>query len=309
MKKIPKCAAIFLFALTMFTGFSAFSQNPTYSCVATNDTLLNANVYQFDIYIYRTGTTDLYLNNYQLSFKISNTAAILNGGTLSGTYLAGSSQLPAAWTPAGVSILSSGGIDYVRVNGVLASSNGTLIPTTGLRIGTFQVSNTAAYGQSNMNLVWWNTVPGTSSVRAIVPPAPTGTVVVITDMLSHTTNFTDPILNAPVTAFNMTGSGAFCTTGPVGLDGSQTGVLYQLLQNAVPIGSYYPGTGSALAFGNQIDATYTSTAYRKATYLTGTMNGSAILTAGTGSPTLSGLTSTCEGPASVGTGIALTVTG
>gem|GEM_PF-1469843 len=80
-------------------------------------------------------------------------------------------------------------------------------------------------------------------------------------------------------AFNMTGGGNFCpgSSGiPVGLDGSELGVGYQLKRNGSNIGSPVAGTGNPISFGNQNQVgTYTA----EGTNITGTtpMNGQAVL--------------------------------
>jgi len=298
MKRFIKIAGILVFIIAM--TLQSFAQTPTYSCVATADTLMTSKVYQFDVIIYRTGSNLLYLNNYQLSFKINNSAGILNGGNITGAYVPGSSALPGAFLPGGVSIFNIGGIIYARVNGCTSSSNGTLIPTTGLKIGSFRLTNTNEFGQINPNTIWWDGSPATTYVYAIVPPAPTGTVVEISTMNTHTTTFTDPIFNAPVIAFNVTGTGNYCSGASglaVGIDGSQLGVMYRLIKNGTPVGSYLPGTGSALSFGVQTAGTYTVTAYRKATYISNTMMGSAVITQSVVNPTIAGNNSACTGSA------------
>lgn len=67
-------------------------------------------------------------------------------------------------------------------------------------------------------------------------------------------------VHALPTAFSVTGGGSFCVGGmgvSIGLDGSQTGVSYQLVRN-VNVGSAVVGTGNALDFGLQTTAgTYT----------------------------------------------------
>lgn len=302
MKNIITMTKVLMAALLAVIAIETSAQTPTYSCVAKNDTLINSTVYQFDIYIYRTGTTDLYLNNYQFSYQIVNTSGILNGGTLTGSYVSGSSDLPSSFVPSGVSILTSGGLNYVRVNGVAATTSGTLVPVTGLRIGTFRVTNSVAFGQSKMNLAWWNAVPATTSIRAIVPPATSGTVVVITNMSFHSTSLTDPVLNLAVSNYNMTGGGTYCTgtSGTaIGLSSSETGVIYRLIKNSIPSGSNIPGSGSSLNFGNQPAGTYTCSAYRKATYITGNMSGSAVSTEIIVNPVITGSNSICKGTSGV----------
>ena len=302
MKRLIKITGTLLLLIVMAGTSFGIPLSPTYTCVAKNDTLINSKSYQFDVYIYRFGPTDLYLNNYQLSFRISNIGGILNTGVISGSYVAGSSELPAAFVSGGVSVFNLGGTSYFRINGCTASSNGTLIPVTGLKIGTFRLTNTNDFGQMNPDFAWWDSTPGTTYIYAVVPSAPTGPVVEISDMDDHTTQFTDPVLNAPVAAFNVTGSADYCAGSaglPVGLNGSEAGVNYRLIRNGSPAGANVAGTGSPLSFGSQPPATYTVSGYRKATYLTATMNGSAIVNEVAVTPTISGNASLCE--ASAGT--------
>lgn len=62
------------------------------------------------------------------------------------------------------------------------------------------------------------------------------------------------------TAYNVTGSGAYCAGGlgvVVGLDGSETGVTYQLKNGTTDVGSPVSGTGAAITFGTQTTCTGT----------------------------------------------------
>lgn len=281
MRSLKRFSKSLIFVILSTLALYSSAQTPTYSCLAKNDTLLNATTYQFDVYIYRTGTTELYLNNFQLSFQASNSAAILNGGVLSGIYVSGSTELPSPWSPGGVTVFNSTNPRLIRINGPSATSNGTLIPESGLRIGTFQIFNTVAYAHSTMGLIWWNTNPAYTTIYAIVPPGVTGTATLITNFSWHTSSFTNPVLNMPVTAFNLTGGSTYCSGSAgvaVGLSGSENGVEYRLIKNSSPAGAYIPGTGAAITFGVQTFGDYSSTGYRKATYLTGTMTGSLTVT-------------------------------
>ena len=84
------------------------------------------------------------------------------------------------------------------------------------------------------------------------------------------------------TAYKVTGSGTVdCSTNdriPVGLAGSQTGVIYQLKLGIVNIGDPVAGTGAAINFGNQGKGTYTVIATSTSTGCTSNMSGSAIIT-------------------------------
>jgi hypothetical protein len=79
----------------------------------------------------------------------------------------------------------------------------------------------------------------------------------------------------------VTGGGQFCQGNPgvpVGVNGSQVGVVY-LLYNGGYTGQFVYGTGSNISFGNQlVSGTYTVMAQDTATGCTNTMIGSAIIT-------------------------------
>jgi M6 family metalloprotease-like protein len=78
-------------------------------------------------------------------------------------------------------------------------------------------------------------------------------------------------------AFNVTGGGSFCTGGSgvaVGLDGSESGVNYQLIKDGANDGSPVAGTGSAISFGNKTAAgNYTVKATKVSTSCSNDMNG------------------------------------
>jgi hypothetical protein len=93
---------------------------------------------------------------------------------------------------------------------------------------------------------------------------------------------TAPGLCSPVTAFNVAGGGARCSTDGglvITLSNSQIGINYQLLLNGSPVGTAVAGTGAALSFPAQTAAgTYTVTAASATGTCTGVMNGSAVIT-------------------------------
>jgi hypothetical protein len=92
----------------------------------------------------------------------------------------------------------------------------------------------------------------------------------------------DITLVTPPTAFNVTGGGTVCVGGsgvPVGLDGSETGVSYQLQLDGLNLGAPLPGTGAALSFGLQTaPGTYTVIATLDGTACPADMNSSALIT-------------------------------
>ncbi|NOU45613.1 MAG: T9SS type A sorting domain-containing protein [Bacteroidales bacterium] len=78
--------------------------------------------------------------------------------------------------------------------------------------------------------------------------------------------------------FEVTGTGSYCDGGeglPVGLSGSETGVVYTLYKDAV-IEASMAGTGSPISFGIQLPATYTISGTND--YGTTPMSGNAVIT-------------------------------
>lgn len=132
-------------------------------------------------------------------------------------------------------------------------------------------------------------VPGTGSALSFGNKTAAGTYTVVastTAVQSCSVNMTGNaiiIIDPLPTVFNVTGGGAYCIGGTgvaVGLDGSQTGVNYQLQLGGVNSGATVPGTGSALNFGNKtVAGTYTVIATNvSATACTINMNGNAVVT-------------------------------
>ena len=114
---------------------------------------------------------------------------------------------------------------------------------------------------------------------------------------------TTAVVNSLPNNHNVTGGGAYCfggIGGAVGLDGSDTGVRYQLVRNSsTNVGSPAAGTGSAIAFGNQATAgTYTVIASNATSACTVAMSGSATVSVNplpTVTTTPSGSTNICNG--------------
>lgn len=80
------------------------------------------------------------------------------------------------------------------------------------------------------------------------------------------------------TAYTMTGEGGYCEGGPgaeIGLDGSQSGVDYELYIDGAASGIVVSGTGSPISFGYQMaEGAYTCTGYTSScfNYMSGVVN-------------------------------------
>ena len=107
------------------------------------------------------------------------------------------------------------------------------------------------------------------------------------------------VIAAPV-VFTVTGGGSYCTGGTgvtVGLNGSISGISYQLQKDGANIGTAIIATGSAINFGLQtLEGSYTVVARNTAisTSCTSNMSGTATVTINP-LPTISGTLSVCIG--------------
>ncbi|NCI49352.1 choice-of-anchor D domain-containing protein, partial [Sediminibacterium roseum] len=133
----------------------------------------------------------------------------------------------------------------------------------------------------------WSWAPGGQTTASInVNPASTTTYTVTgTDANGCKNTASSTITVNPLpTQFNVTGGGNACNGAgvPVGLNGSETGVRYQLRNGSTNVGSPVNGTGSSISFGNQATAAnYTVLATNTSSGCTNMMAGNAVVTTGT----------------------------
>ena len=146
-----------------------------------------------------------------------------------------------------------------------APQTGTFSAATGLVID-------AATGVINLAA----STPGSYSISYTVPA--TGGCSVYTY-----TNPTTFKINPSPLVFSVYGGGSYCSGGAgveIGLEGSQTGINYQLYLGAATSGAPVAGTGADISFGNRTAAgTYTVVATTAASpFCQATMTGSATIT-------------------------------
>ncbi len=88
-------------------------------------------------------------------------------------------------------------------------------------------------------------------------------------------------INPLPTIFNMTGGGGYCAGGSgvaVGLDFSNTGIMYQLFKDGISLGAPVAGTGLPLSFGFfTTPGTYTVDATNSSTGCTASMSGASVV--------------------------------
>ncbi|HLP17332.1 MAG TPA: T9SS type A sorting domain-containing protein [Bacteroidota bacterium] len=122
-----------------------------YQIILQNDARVGNN-YEFDAVIQRDPilATDFTMTAYQISFTYNGAAA--NGGTLTFSYLAGTTTLTSCQPVAtGVGIVNDGGTS----NFVWGSNAGSqLVSAPQLKIGRFRVANTVPFSAVALNIAW-----------------------------------------------------------------------------------------------------------------------------------------------------------
>ncbi len=219
---------------------------------------------------------------------------------MSGSAVITTATLPTAYTVTGGGSYCSGG--------------------TGVAIGVASSDAGINYQLYRGVTMVGSAVSGTGSAISfgLQTTAGTYTVVGTNVSLGCTNNMTGSAvvsvnpLPAPVT---VTGGGSYCSGGTgvaVGLSGSASGISYQLMIGATPVGSPVTGTGTTINYGLQTTAgTYTVIATNPSTGCTNTMTGSAVVSVNSlpTAFTVTGGGTYCSGGVGVAVGLASSQTG
>jgi hypothetical protein len=207
MKKIYPTLVILIIIAGLFP-VSLTAQNPTYLLELRNDVQVSATVYEFDIYLLRTGTTEFEYASGQYGIVIN--PLIKNGGVIQLSLVASSPDpvlVASNQTPASVSFYEDKNVIRVAARTPPGAGNGALISNVspGIRLCRVRLSNTADFGQYQPNLTWTTNTFFPTQVFAYVG----GTNTAITNYSNHTTgNLANPVLNA------ITASDDYASTEP-----------------------------------------------------------------------------------------------
>jgi hypothetical protein len=197
--------------------------------------------------------------------------------------VAGTSQLVAAQQPSSVVWSQAQNTIKLTPRTPPGAGSGSVLSSTapGTRVCRLRITNTVAFtANSQANLAFNFTIsPYPTKVFQYIGVTNTELTCTTLNSFSNANNI---VLNAsatPPTAYAVTGGGSYCQGGsglPVGVANSQIGVTYTLLKGGVSQVPTVAGTGSAIAFGNQLSGTYTVSG----TSSSGTtpMSGSAVIT-------------------------------
>jgi len=161
------------------------------------------------------------------------------------------------------------------VNPLPASITGTLNVCVGL---TTTLSDASAGGSWSGSSSLVATVGSSSGV---VTGVAAGTLTVTYTLPTGCINTATVIVNALPASHTVTGGGSYCSGGggvDIGLNGSNTGISYQLMLGTATSGFPVTGTGSAIDFGNRTGSgTYTVVATNTTTSCTSNMAGNALV--------------------------------
>jgi hypothetical protein len=188
----------------------------------------------------------------------------------------------------GCSITSSLVVNPLPAAYTLTGGGSYCATGTGVHVGL-------TYAGSGVNYVLFNSgspvsfpVGGSNSGLDFGLQTGTGAYTVVgtnplTNCSSNMTGSVTVSVNPLPTAYNITGGGGFCagTAGsPLGTDGSQLGMHYQLYNGTTPVGPAVNGTGTLLSFGSYTTAgTYTVVATNIVTGCTQLLGNLAIISA------------------------------
>jgi PKD repeat protein len=148
---------------------------------------------------------------------------------------------------------------------------------------TLNGSQTGIIYELMLNSVVKASFPGTGSVLDFGPQWLPGLYTIRGVVLATTC---DTLMNGSVTiqplplVYNITPPGINCPPTQIGLDGSQTGISYQLYKNGIVCGLPKSGTGAALGWGIQPDGTYMIIATSVSTLCSDTMTGTVVISPG-----------------------------
>ena len=193
--------------LMIFISSVSRAQVPTsYEFSLRNDVQVSPTVYQFDIYLQNKDLTNIFeLDLYQAGILVN--PSIANGGTITASVVAGSSQLVTSQQPTTGIAFASNCIKLANP-GLVSHGGGTIIPTTspGVRIATIRITNTVPFGQFSPNLTFnFTASPYNTAVYAFDQTSPYLSTPMTNPAYFTTSNLTNRVLNGPAIPLTITG--------------------------------------------------------------------------------------------------------
>ena len=243
-----------------------------YQLAIQNVIQVSDSIFEFDIDLLDTDATqDFELASVQVGVLLNS--SICSGGTLTASIVSGTSTLNASQVPASISIINtlSGypGQSLIKTASKVppGANNGTIIAKTGNGncITRIRVVGSVPFdSDSTANMVFiadtvHNPLYATRVAQYISGINTQHTVTPAVNALVLENPLLNPFIPA---AYNVTGNGSYCQGAigiEIGLNGSESNVVYTLYKNGIAQVPTVSGTGSAISFGLQLNGTYTVT--------------------------------------------------
>jgi len=141
--------------LLLLTASQGFSQ--TYRCDLKNITYPTPNTCEFDIYLQNTGTNTYQLQSIQMGIEFNYTG-MANGGTITGSWITGSSSAmnaPQNDLAANTSVNATSKQFRVTAKLQTTASLANFLTSTPLKYGSFRLTNTVPFtAGSKPNFIW-----------------------------------------------------------------------------------------------------------------------------------------------------------
>ena len=134
--------------LTIFIGLSSINAQIDYLMTLSNGELINANTYEFDIFVKSRGS-DFQLTSYQCAFGFNQN--LINGGTLTFSYIPGSSHFSAIPPEIGIGINNLDGLFELTFASLPGAEN---VSATELKVGRFSLTNTVNFSSVEPAFKW-----------------------------------------------------------------------------------------------------------------------------------------------------------
>jgi len=197
-------STILLLLLVAFYVPNSFSTNPTFTQTLTNDIQTSDRIYEFDVYMLSTDVNPIQLASTGLSMRIDN--AVLNGGTVTLSWVDGSTQLTNTTQLPSFSPIVSGSYYLIRCPGATppGAGNGSMITTVppGTKIGRLRITNSVAFAALVPNLAW-----ATALYPAAVNAYINNVNTTITSSRTLTVSLTNPALPVELSSFTSSVNG------------------------------------------------------------------------------------------------------
>ena len=202
--QITLLKTLFMVLCCALFSLKGMAQAPTVAVYITNDAQVSPTEYEFDIVLVNVGAPAWQLSGHQ--YGINYNAAIKNGGTMTISWVSGSSQLSNAAQLPGINATAQQP-SQMRLSAPSApgAGNGSVIGAApGVRVGRLRMTNSVAWANAQPNLTFSWTASATSTRSSVGAYVGTTNTALCSPGFSPTNcanqylvTTTNPILNAP----------------------------------------------------------------------------------------------------------------